>query len=63
MGNEVTQNKKRKLLINKLICFGNETLAVLNSLSLHELQEKYHQYEVFAHPHDGSGSLIWRKRK
>ncbi|MFT8320847.1 MAG: hypothetical protein ABF649_08080 [Bacillus sp. (in: firmicutes)] len=63
MRNETTQLKKKNLLINKLICYGNDTLAVLNNLSLRELQDKYCQYEMFAHPHDGSGSLIWRKKK
>ncbi|MGP7817207.1 Fur-regulated basic protein FbpA [Niallia sp. 01092] len=53
--------QKRRMLINKLVCFGNDNITTLNNLSLKELQEKYHQFEFCTHPHFGAGSLIWRK--
>ncbi|WP_445486757.1 Fur-regulated basic protein FbpA [Niallia sp. 03133] len=63
MCKEDTLCQQRKILINKLICYGNENITSLNKLSLKELQEKYHQCENCTHPHFGAGSIIWRNRK
>ncbi|MCE4048176.1 MULTISPECIES: hypothetical protein [Bacillaceae] len=54
---------KRRLMIQKLAVYGNYSFDALNSFSLPELNKRYHECMAAVHPHDGTGSIKWKKQR
>lgn len=52
---------KRRIMIQKLEVYGNYSFDALHSFSLSELNKRYHECMAAMHPHDGTGSIKWKK--